>query len=110
MKLKDRIEELFQELLLTEMDRHIKNDERVNILGGGYWTRWLKLGEPHHMRFYASQGIEHEMPVFKRPLGDEGQQEIMLAPEEGVIVTTIIGNTRSAGIWLNREFTELHSD
>jgi hypothetical protein len=48
--------------------------------------------------------------VFKRPLGDEGQQEIMLAPEEGVIVTTIIGNTRSAGIWLNREFTELHSD
>jgi hypothetical protein len=47
------------------------------------------------------------LPVLKRPLGDDGQQEIMLGPQGGVIVTTRIGSQLSSGIWVDGHYQEL---
>jgi len=97
--LNEDIRDMLEHLLWQRITRHIPDDDRIGILTGSY-----KVDHIPSDRTYAD--VDHELPVFRRELGDGDHIEIMLSPTGGVYVGTRRGNIVSAGTWTDGTFEQ----
>ncbi len=90
--LTEDIRDMLEGLLWQRITRHIPDDDRIGILSGSYWVDHMPSDQT-----YAD--VDHELPVFRRELGDGDSLEIMLGLTGGVYVGTRRANIISAGTW-----------